>query len=297
MSFATVNAMVTRRPVPAHLLALLGVLALGAPPAAALVNGSPLSGGEHRFLVKLEAERGSTRLHCTGALIAPTVVLTAGHCVFGATRVSVHPADPETGRLAPPTRGLVWTAHPLWAGAAMGEGWDARVNSATASRYVDLGLVLLAEAPRGARPVPLASRSVATGAAVRTFGLERGPLLEERARVDTASALVIGGLGEGALFRVMGERGLAWCPGDSGGPVTVETPMGPRLAGVLGLGTMGLTHAPDGPVARHWGGARNAPPCGRVATIVDAPAHAAWIETTLDLLLPGRTTTLAGLRR
>jgi hypothetical protein len=179
----------------------------------------------------------------------------------------------------------------------MGEWWDARINPDTAPRYVDLGLVLLAEAPRGARPIALAPRSTVTGAAVRSFGIERGPLLEERRRLNTAPAVVVGRLGEGALFRLMGERGLAWCPGDPGGPITVETAIGMHLVGVLGLGTMGLTHALDSALARHWGGLRNVPQCGRVATIVDVPAHAGWIEATLDLLLPNRATTLAGLRR
>lgn len=288
--------MFTRRPVLAR-IALALAAGLAAAPAAALMNGEPLSNGHDDFVVKIVAERGPVTLHCTGALIAPTVVLTAGHCVFGATQVTAHPGAPETGRVGPAIRALVWTAHPLWAGGTMGDGWDARINSQTAARYVDLGVVLLAEAPRGARPIALAPRSTETGAAVRTFGIERGPLLEERRRLNTAPAVVVGRLGEGALFRLMGERGLAWCPGDSGGPITVDTAMGQRLVGVLGLGTMGLSHASDSPVARHWGGPRNVPQCGRVATIIDVPAHAGWIEATLDLLVPNRPTTLAGLRR
>ncbi|MFE4512731.1 S1 family peptidase [Kitasatospora sp. NPDC056783] len=71
-----------RRPI-AVLLAVAGLLAAGATPAAAVHGGSATTTKAHPFVVALETAAGEQ--WCTGALIAPTKVLTAGHCVAEAT--------------------------------------------------------------------------------------------------------------------------------------------------------------------------------------------------------------------
>ncbi|MGW7444859.1 S1 family peptidase [Kitasatospora sp. NPDC054795] len=71
-----------RRPI-AVLLATAGLLAAGAVPAAAVHGGADTTTRSHPFVVALETATGEQ--WCTGALIAPTKVLTAGHCVAEAT--------------------------------------------------------------------------------------------------------------------------------------------------------------------------------------------------------------------
>ena len=79
----------------ARRLALIGAvvatLALAAP-VGAITNGQPDDGehpyvGELFFYVPSEADDrftdGGSWFNCSGTLISPTVVLTAGHCTFG----------------------------------------------------------------------------------------------------------------------------------------------------------------------------------------------------------------------
>ena len=66
---------------------LLALVPLGA--ASAIVFGWP-DGDDHPYVGLLVADvDGVPTWRCTGTLIAPTVFLTAGHCVYGATAVRV----------------------------------------------------------------------------------------------------------------------------------------------------------------------------------------------------------------
>lgn len=56
---------------------MLGALALGASPAGAIVGGKPVPSGQLRAVADIQIA-GS--FGCTGTLIAPTWVMTAGHC-------------------------------------------------------------------------------------------------------------------------------------------------------------------------------------------------------------------------
>lgn len=79
-----------RKPI-ATLAVLSAALALGVLPAGAIVNGVP-DDGEHPFVGQLffyvpdEVDPRFTDpgawFSCSGTLISPTVVLTAGHCIF-----------------------------------------------------------------------------------------------------------------------------------------------------------------------------------------------------------------------
>ena len=70
----------------AVLLAVTAVLALPARGASAIAHGEDAPDGEHSFTVLLTttglrtAEGGTRDSWCSGALIAPRWVITAGHC-------------------------------------------------------------------------------------------------------------------------------------------------------------------------------------------------------------------------
>jgi hypothetical protein len=79
----------TRRPLRLALaVATIGAAALVAAPALAITGGSPDTVHTNVGLVRFTTTDG--RFRCSGTLIAPTVVLTAGHCTEGpATNVYV----------------------------------------------------------------------------------------------------------------------------------------------------------------------------------------------------------------
>jgi len=156
------------RPIPSRsVLAALLLAALGSREAARaatsagvqpLVAGQPAPG--EGAVVSLVDGKG--RLRCSGVLVAPDVVLTAGHC-----------AD---GSLLP--------AACAWSGGAAGSGRGAAVVAAAlhpdyagpdGPAEADLGLLLLDRAPG---PAPFAIRptdldETAVGAAATVYGFGR----------------------------------------------------------------------------------------------------------------------------
>src|SRR5262249_19176040 len=69
-----------------HIAAAVAAL-LAASPASAIVGGAaPSPDGVGRSIVTIVGSRGT---FCSGALIAPRLVLTAGHCVQAATEYRI----------------------------------------------------------------------------------------------------------------------------------------------------------------------------------------------------------------
>jgi hypothetical protein len=66
------------------LLAAVAALVVAASPAHAILYGQP-DNNEHPYVgvIRFFDEEGNYLHRCTGTLISPTVVLTAGHCTFG----------------------------------------------------------------------------------------------------------------------------------------------------------------------------------------------------------------------
>src|SRR5215216_4863775 len=66
------------------LAVLMAAFAVSAGPASAVLYGQP-DGTDHPYVgvVRFFDADGNYLWRCTGTLISPTVVLTAGHCTFG----------------------------------------------------------------------------------------------------------------------------------------------------------------------------------------------------------------------
>ena len=193
---------------------------------------------------------------CTGALIAPDVVLTAGHCI------GIHPVEV--------------VANTIDFGMPGGEA--VRVKSATAypdwqNKY-DVGVLVL-DHPLAVKPRLVASACKLAGAQVRVvgFGLtaKNGmgsnsrlheamlPVIDAACTKDPGCAPAVSPDGEFTA----GGRGTDSCFGDSGGPLYLDTPKGAALIGVVSRGE-----------------SVNGQPCGGGGIYVRADKVMPWVEKT-----------------
>jgi trypsin len=247
------------------LLVCAGALAVAAPaPAAAapvahssIVGGAPGNPAQLPYAVAI-FRKG--RMHCSGSVIAPTEVLTAGHCVAGFDVANFQVIvgrpnlrDPISGQMIPVTSGRV---HPDFVQTGLH----------------DVAVLNLAQ-PTTAPPIPLATPALnatttAVGAqlqvagfgATTPFGTHLSGFLKttfEQVRTDNrclraytrdlyAPESMICALGarrkHGGRFKIH----TSACSGDSGGPLVADTPTGPVEVGTVSFGgaLCGLPAAP-----------------------------------------------------
>ena len=195
---------------------------------------------------------------CTGTLIAPDVVLTAGHCI------GIHPAEVMLGSVDYTQPG----------------GEVIKVKSATAypdwQHQYDVGVLVL-EHPSKAKPRAIAAtctaKKLVAGADVRVvgFGLtttsgtgDNTKLHEGTMQVDDASCTMdpscAAAVAPDGEFTA-GGNGIDACFGDSGGPIYMGSGRDVSLIGVV---SRGLSLPGN--------------PCGNGGVYIRADKVASWVE-------------------
>lgn len=217
-------------------VAVACALALGActEPAAPAPLARPLIGGQvEQGFPGVVALSRSRKPFCSGTLVSPRVVLTAGHCVdtfAGDPSVTIYFGTDVAG--AGTRLGVVKAeAHPEWTGELVDNH--------------DVGLLLLdfAADPEHAMPLHDGPPTVGTEIVRVGFGVHDGETDEPdgKKRSGTTS---INYVSRSQDWFIAGHEDLRACRGDSGGPALVEEDG--RLE-ILGVHSFGFgCESPDG---------------------------------------------------
>jgi hypothetical protein len=241
----------------AGLIASLALL-LSVPAHAIVGGGAPSTEGVARSIVTIVGSRGN---FCTGALIAPKLVLSAAHCVQPGAEYKIveYGADRQ-----PSLQDVKAVAiHPGFNMQAM------QAHRATA----DVALLQLAAPPKGKTPSTLGMPNIpimigsrftiaGIGVTVRGDGKSGGTIraagLIATGKPGTLQIRLVDPVGQGT------REGLGACTGDSGAPVFEDKQGGPVIVGVVSWST-----GPNGSAG-----------CGGMTGVTPLTLYRDWIVQT-----------------
>ncbi len=216
-------------------LVISAALLAGGRPAGAIVNGSAVSISDAPWQVSLQYQ--DYGYFCGGSILDDTTVVTAAHCVdwidSGGLFVRAGVADSTSGT-----------------------GQDVAAKSITwwpdyaATQVGDIAIIILEEPltfSATVQPIPIASaQEISAVTVATTTGWGRmssdGSDSPQQLRTTTIpligdSACIVSGTDidrDGEMCA--GGQGSGPCYGDSGGPLSVATASGPKLAGIVSWG-------------------------------------------------------------
>lgn len=240
-------------------LKLILLLTALATPAAAMVGGARESDdGIGRAVVTIVGSRGN---FCSGALIAPDLVLSAAHCVGPGANYKIVQLDAERRPQLRDIRRVA--AHPQFDRRAI------EANRASA----DVALLQLAAPLPGKTPLPIGAPGdpLAAGQSFTIAGIGVAQRGDGRSGGVVRSAQLIATGRPGRLqIRLVdpatnnARDGLGACTGDSGGPALQEQNGRAVIIGVVSWST----------------GAANASGCGGLTGVTPLTLYRDWIVST-----------------
>ena len=244
-------------------LSLFGIALLSALPAQAVVRGEVARNpnGVRTSVVRVESSTGEL---CSGAIIAPDLVLTAAHCVVERATYRVVAVNRAFRPIA--VRAIGASMHPAFVA-----GTTPRTQPG-----VDLAILKL-EQPLGPDFVPLNPRAaggIAKGEPVELAGY--GIVAEGQAKtartLRQTQLVTLGSLQVANKVTVVADTerlalssGAGACRGDSGGPILRGGPGRYQLLGIVSWSSGAFN-------------GRNVSACGGLTAVTPVAEHAGWIS-------------------